>query len=172
MFEGVFPLPQPDYAKGKSSRMCALEKAQDSQINPSGQDHEGVAQPPAAQPMILHGIVFNPDNDDAVMEDASPMPYHCKPAALKITQAPEPSDHRAITNKVRCTPNPMKSELSKKINTGQLLSKISGTELTLMVGKALGTLRDISHSLAEALKYNQPTELRENLVGATIFNRN
>ena len=100
------------------------------------------------------------------------MPYHCKPATLKIAQVPVPSNHCAIANKVRCAPNSMQSELSKKVNTGQLLNKILGTELTLTVGKALGTLQDILHSLAEALKYKGPKELRENLVGATIFNRN
>lgn len=73
---------------------------------------------------------------------------------------------------MRRAPNPTQSELSKRVNPGQLLDKILGTQLTLTVGEALGTSREILHTLVEALKYKRPAELRDNLVGATIFNRN
>ncbi|EPS92915.1 hypothetical protein FOMPIDRAFT_1106119, partial [Fomitopsis schrenkii] len=64
------------------------------------------------------------------------------------------------------------SNLSKKIKPGQLLNKILNTQLTLTVGEALGTSREMSHSLTEALRYKRPTEIQENLVAATVLNRN
>lgn len=152
--------------------MRALEKARDSPNDPSKPDHAGMAQPAAAPPMRPHGLVFDPDNDDAVMEDALPAPRRRERTPLKIAQAPVPSDQRGAANKVRRAPNPTQSELSKRVNTGQLLDKILNTQLTLTVGEALGTSHNIAHSLSEALKYKRPTEIRENLVGATIFNRN
>lgn len=82
MFEAVFPLLWLNYVKGKSSWMCG-----DSPINSSGQDHADVAQPVAAQPTILHGIVFDPHNDDTVMEDTLPMPV-TRRLALTLQRAP------------------------------------------------------------------------------------
>lgn len=103
--------------------------------------------------MPPHGLRFNPDDDDTIMEDTSPVPRHCESTAPKIAQAPEPSNHCRVAENMHCAPNPLQSELSKKVNMGQLLDKILGTQLTLTVREAIGALHNISHSLAEVLKY-------------------
>lgn len=175
-FEGVFPPPRPDWAKGKSTRMRITKEKENLPPRNLDQNHMGPAQPVGAQPVQPHGAAFDPDNDDAVMEDATPPARRRERSPRNIAQAPAPNEHRtenaSLADKVRKIPVATQSELSKKIKPGQLLDKILNTQLTVTVGEALGTSREVSHSLSEVLKYKRPAEIRENLVAATIFNRN
>ncbi|KAL6300965.1 hypothetical protein BKA93DRAFT_706568, partial [Sparassis latifolia] len=65
---------------------------------------------------------------------------------------------------------PTQSALSGQVQPAAVLNKILSTPITILVGKVIGFLREISNYLWEIIKYKRaPVEPDNNMVASTII---
>ena len=149
----VDQLKAKQIAEAKAKAKKIAEGTRPNPVNPPRQPINPPQQPsivPATvnPPKVTIPPVFDPSNDDHIMEDVTAPPV--KNASRKTTA---PATTRA-------------SAVSRHVDPFSVLNKVLNTELTLPVGELLGVSKEVSSRLTDLLKVTRNVETTTN--SATI----
>jgi len=138
-------------AEAKEKAKKTAEGARPNPVNPPRQPINPPHQP--AQPIIVPATnnppkvttppVFDPSNDDHIMED--------------VTAPPAKN-----TSKKATAPATRSSAVARHVDPFLVLNKVLNTELTLPVGELLGVSKEVSSRLTDLLKVTRNVETSTN----------
>src|SRR5438552_5002888 len=92
---------------------------------------------------------FDPDNDDAIMEDAPAVQ-----AKAKATKKPRV---------------PYASEISKAVDSNAILQRALNAPITVSVKEIMGVSKELSSLMQDALRYRKPAQDAANFAGNAIY---
>ena len=130
-------------AKDKAKKAAEATQVRPNPVNPPRQFPVTTQQPPNIIPSTVNPPkptpppVFDPSNDDHIMEDATTPPS--KPSVKNPA-------------KKSTAPMPRASAVARHVDPFLVLNKVLNTELTLPVGELLGVSKEISSHLTDLLK--------------------
>ncbi|KAK7686651.1 hypothetical protein QCA50_010251 [Cerrena zonata] len=116
------------------------DRSRTKKIVPSD-DEEILTVPKVPKPVNVEETIFNPDNEDAFMEDTTP-------AGLINRKRSE----------LQVTPKrlPRQTDLQSQVNRGKILDEILEQPMTMPLKYYLGTSKELSEDLRERLKPKAP----------------
>jgi hypothetical protein len=135
--------------------------------------------PPAAprpQPQVpveTQQQQFNPNNDDAIMEDTSKPPSQQRKTAAEAPKSQNAEKGKNTTPKTgTAAPRPtthFESPMQKRVNPNAVMEKILNQTITISVQELLGMNNSLAKSLQEMLKFTRvPTDAAITGIGVTM----
>lgn len=95
------------------------------------------------QPLTTSQPRFNPNNDDAIMED--------------LSQPRPPRQNQNLRNRdENIRPVPRTSDISRQVDPAQIMNKIFDTTMTVKIGELLGSSKEVASQVQNALKFKKP----------------
>ncbi len=96
---------------------------------------------------------YNPDDDDAIMEDVRPSKKKLGNDSRKDPQ----KENVGPTQEKKTTKIPRYSDIARQVSPYSVLNKVLNTKLEMQVGDILGVSKDVSQLLSNVLKTKQQT---------------